>query len=104
MTIYLRNEQNNSLLDLEVWRTEEGHYEVKGGVPIREYSKLLLANQDKAQLVIDIFNDLDNIHGWYWERYNEHNRGHSMHDLLQEIRTVFLEPLCKQFNLSIVID
>lgn len=104
MTIYLRNDNNNSLLDLEVWRTKEGNLDVRGGVPIREYSKLLLANQENAQLVIDGFHDLDNIRGWYWEKYNETNPNHSMHDLLQEIRSVFLEPLCKQFNLSVVID
>jgi len=104
MTIYLRDENNNSLLDLEVWRAKEGNLDVKGGVPILEYSKLLLANQENAQQVIDAFDDLDNIRRWYWEIYNESYPNHSMHELLQEIRVVFLEPVCKQFNLSIVID
>jgi hypothetical protein len=104
MTIYLRTENNNTILDLEVWRAKEGNIDVRGGVPIREYSKLLLANQDKAQLAIDGFDDVDNIRRWYWEVYNESYPNHSMNELMQEIRVVFLEPLCKQFNLSIVID
>lgn len=102
MTIYLRNEKNQSLLDLEVWKKGETT-EVSAGVPIKAYSMLLLSRPSQTDYIIDAFDELDQLRGWYWERFVERNPNHTMKELLDAIYEI-LTPICKELDLHIVTD
>jgi hypothetical protein len=104
MTIYLRNEQNNSLLDLEVWKTKDNQFEVRAGIPIAAYSELLLSSPKEDQdYIIEAFEDLDNLRAWYWERFNEMNPGHTFKQLTEAIMEI-LKPIAERLKLYIVTD
>ena len=57
MVLYLRNKENKTILDLEVWVKTENDYsfvELRSVVDIKHYSELLLNNLDKKNKIIPV--------------------------------------------------
>ncbi len=105
MTIYLRTQNNRTLVDIEIWKAKDGNFfEIKVGIPIEEYSNFLLLNQNQSGTVIECFSDIDNMPGWYWENYIEKKPSHTMKEVVEEINKLFLLPISKHFNLEIIKD
>ena len=63
-TLYLRNPNGDTLVDIEV-----GDFDIHAVVCIKPYSQLLLLHQVRCREVIDLFDQLQEIRGWYWERF-----------------------------------
>ena len=75
MTHYLRDKNNNTIVDLECWNKQNeldnsGKYtEVSCSVDIKHYSNFLLNYEgDKDKLIMEI-DSLAELRGWLWEVY-----------------------------------
>lgn len=109
MTIYLRNEENETILDLEVWvKTEESFSfcELRSVVDIKYYSLMLLEAPQKtqAELIAD-FDQLSELRGWLWETYfmgriNEEKEIDGVIDALKLI----LKKVADKYGLYLVTD
>ena len=72
MTLFLRNEKNETILDLEVWVKTEDSYsfvELSSSIDINNYSLMLIKNTDKEKQIemISDFDELSELRGWLWE-------------------------------------
>lgn len=111
MVIYLRNEQNHTVVDIEVWEKSEwlsptkrvNYVEVKSSVIIGPYSHILMNNVDKNK-VINVFAELSQLRGWFWESYKKtENKEPRVSDVVKAIHNM-LVPIAKEFKLNIVQD
>ena len=108
MILFLRNNKNQSIVDLECWvKTEAGNQfiEIHSAVIISTYSKFLLKNLDRKTEIIEDFSRLDELRGWLWERYfvDGDNDVKKYGDVLLILRTLFKE-IADKYDLSYVED
>jgi hypothetical protein len=77
MIIFLRNERNRTILDLDCYVKTEytgeptpmKFVEISADVAIDTYSKFLLENLDRKDEIIEDFSEMSELRGWLWERY-----------------------------------
>jgi len=108
MTLYLRNEKGDNLLDLEVWvKTENGFsfVELSSSIDIPSYSYLLLDNLKKKNKIIHDFDNLSELRGWLWERYfmTGKNDGTQIDDVINKLK-IILTKVAKDYNLALIQD
>jgi len=108
MTLYLRNEKGDNLLDLEVWvKTEEGYsfVELSSSIDIPSYSYLLLDNLKRKNKIIHDFDNLNELRGWLWERYfmTGKNDGSQIDDVIDKLK-IILTKVAKDYNLVLIQD
>jgi hypothetical protein len=112
MIFYLRNENNENIVDVEVWvKTPEsgGEYvELSSTILIKPYSKLLLDNLNKKNKIMDDFESLSELRGWLWERYfmvnkNTNFHGSQIDDVVKKLK-VILTKIAKDYKLTLVED
>lgn len=108
MTLYLRNEKGDNLLDLEVWvKTEDGYsfVELSSSIDIPSYSYLLLDNLNKKNKIIHDFDNLSELRGWLWERYfmTGKNDGSQIDDVINKLK-IILTKVAKDYNLALIQD
>ncbi len=72
MIHYLRNDKGDTLLDLEVFSSDETP-DLRSVVDIANYTDFLLSHDDdeKRQKIKFVFDKLSESRGWYWEVYRE---------------------------------
>lgn len=108
MTHYLRNQNNQSILDLELYvKKEEGRQfvELSSSVIIKPYSKLLLDNPTRQDEIIEAFSELSEMRGWLWESY--FMGGNNDPEKYKDVRKVvseWLQKVAKEFDLYYVTD
>lgn len=111
MILYLRTENNKTLVDLEFWtKCEDGHkfHELRVAIDILQYSKFLLANQDRASAIAVDFNAIDELRGWLWENYygcGKRNTGSDEDyvEILTQLRKIF-KAYADEYSLIVVED
>jgi len=108
MTLYLRNEKGDNLLDLEVWvKTENGYsfVELSSSIDIPSYSYLLLDNLKKKNKIIHDFDNLSELRGWLWERYfmTSKNDGTQIDNVIDKLK-IILTKVAKDYNLVLIED
>ena len=77
MVHFLRDKNNNTLLEAMVYVDGYEHgegkdyVEVRSGINVIHYSAFLLTASDRKtqNKIINIFYDLDELRGWLWENY-----------------------------------
>ena len=72
MILFLRNDKNESIVDIECFvKTEDGRkfVEIHANVIIEPYSRFLLENVDRAEDIISDFSKVSELRGWLWESY-----------------------------------
>jgi len=72
MILFLRNEKNRTIVDIECFvKTEDGKsfVELHASVMIDTYSKFLLDNLDRKDEIIEDFQTMSELRGWLWEKY-----------------------------------
>jgi hypothetical protein len=72
MTLFIRDNQNRSIVDLELYikRDDEKLYvELSSVIEIIPYSEFLLANLDRKEEIIDAFSTISELRSWLWESY-----------------------------------
>jgi len=100
MTLYLRDDQNRDVADIEI--TEDDVHVV---VPILGYSLLLLQQNDleaQAQCIAD-FQTIQGLRGWYWETFRE-KFPNPAQDLTVASLKGGLANIVARYNLAVVED
>jgi hypothetical protein len=73
MTLFIRDNKNNTILDLDVGvqtREDKSKFvELSSIVDVEYYSRFLLENLDRKDEIIPDFQDLSELRGWLWESY-----------------------------------
>lgn len=112
MTLFLRNEKNQTLVDIELWiKNEEqwSYVEISCTVDIMNYSELLIDTYEKSKLEAGLlmldFDDLSEIRDWLWEDYfgSKKNTEHYYDEVLVALKEK-LNKYAKSLNLNLVID
>ncbi len=108
MTLFLRNNKNQSIVDLEIWvKTEDNHsfIELQSAVIIETYSKFLLKNLDRKIEIIEDFSNLEELRGWLWESYfmGGNNDPKKYPEVLLILRTLFKE-IAEKYDLTYIED
>jgi hypothetical protein len=113
MTYYLRNEKNNSVVDIELWVKKDEDYsyvEISCSIDIRQYSLMLLkafkeGNGTYWQKMIQDFDELSEIRSWMWEDYfsSKKNTPEEMDNVASLLREK-LKYLADTYSLYLVTD
>jgi len=108
MILYLRNKNNRTIVDVEIYvKRDEKHefVELRSVVVIDTYSKFLLENLDKSDEVIDVFSRISELRGFMWEDYFM-DRDNTPDELKNVVKMVgdFLKDVAKKYDLYYVTD
>jgi len=69
MTLFIRDSKNKTLIEFEAIK-REGELEPSACLDVTGYSRFLILHSPREQdKIIEIFNNLDEIRGWYYEWY-----------------------------------
>lgn len=107
MTLFLRNEDNRTILEAEYWvKTDDGRkfLDISAAIDVQNYSTSLLrkvSSNDYEEFITDI-DGLSNVRGWLWEVY-EDTKPENYNDVLEKLRTWFKE-IATKHNLQYVED
>lgn len=73
MIHYIRDNKNNTILDLEVFTNDDGTPDLSSSIDISNYSDFLLSKEKGTpqQTTKFVFDRLSEARGWYWEVYRE---------------------------------
>ena len=109
MILFLRDNNNNTILDLEVYVKEEDDHsfvEVSSAINIKNYSILLLdtLENDKAELIYT-FDELSELRGWLWENYFgvTENKPEEYDNVVKELKSI-LTIVANKYNLNLIQD
>jgi len=97
MTLFLRNSKNETIVDIEV-----SDKDLSSVVVIETYSKLLLSQKNKEQVIKD-FSEIDELKGWYFEVFLETNPNPTKENLIKILK-IMLTEVAEKYNLSYVED
>jgi len=108
MTLFLRNKNNRSIVDIDIYvKTEEGRkfVELNSSVIIDTYSDFLMNNLNNANEIIDTFTYISDLRGWLWESYfaGEENDPERLQDVIKEVKS-FLKGVATKYELYYVED
>lgn len=112
MTLFLRNDKNQTLVDIELWIKKEelwSYVEISCSIDIIHYSELLIKtykeSKHDASVLILTFDELSEIRGWLWNVYfqNKKNTEYYYDEVLAALKKI-LEKYSKQLNLNLIID
>ena len=109
MTLFLRDDKDNTIVDLEVWvKKEDGNefVDISCSIVISHYSKLLLSiEKHKQQQFIDTFDEISGLRGWLWEVYfmGGDNDPKEYKNVLNEVRQM-LSAVANRYGLRVVED
>ena len=108
MILYLRDKNNNTIVDLECYiKSEDGssYVELHSAVDIHRYSFFLLENQDRKLEIIADFSTIDELRGWLWEKYfmGGTNDPDKYDDIISKLREI-LRMVAKKYDLGYVED
>ena len=106
MTIFLRDQKNNTILDVDIWVDDYSHVEVSSVVIIKEYSNFLLnLPKEKQKKAIDDFDNLSELKGWLWEVYFTTGKNTPEHidNVKKEIKKK-IKKVSEKYNLLLIED
>ncbi len=109
MTLFLRNDKNQSVVDIEINFSDEKPHSVvekqdlHSVVVIEHYSKLLLENLNRSEEVIKDFTEISELRSWFWEVYMEMTDKPSKQDCIEKVKG-FLIILADKYKLAYVVD
>jgi hypothetical protein len=108
MTIYIRDNQKRSIVDLELYVKKEGdksYIELNSEIILTPYSEFLLANLDQKEEIIEAFSTISELRGWLWETFfmGEKNDPTKFDEVVAVVK-VFIKDIAADFNLYYVED
>ena len=103
MTLYLRNEKNRTIVDIDLY-VKEDYVELHSSIDIENYSNYLLNNLDRKNEIISDFDDLSELRGWLWEVFLQGDNTADKYNItLEEVRKM-LKKYANKHNLYYVED
>ena len=108
MILFLRNQKNRTIVDIECFvKTEEGRrfIELHADVAIDTYSKFLLENLDRQKEIIEDFSAMSELRGWLWEKYfcGGDNDPKEYQNIIRQLQAL-LQGHAEKYNLRYVED
>ena len=115
MIFFLRNQKDETIADIELFvKTEyekDGEkrtfLELRSVIMIDAYSKFLLDNTVRAEEIIPVFDNIQEIRGWLWEEYfmvkDNNGSDEDYIDVMKRLRNE-LKYIADKFNLLYVED
>ena len=94
MIHFLRTQQNRTIIECEVYNDD-----LHTATNISEYSRFLLDSICQEEIIED-FDSLDQIRGWWWEREEPFGDWASIDEF---VKTKFIE-VAERYNLRYVTD
>lgn len=107
MTLFLRNRNNESLCEIELWvNNEDGkeYIEISSSVNIKNYSIALLSIKTTIKQLefVSDFVFISEIRGWLWEHPDEFE-AKDYNKVLGLVKG-FLSEIAKKYDLSLIED
>lgn len=109
MILFLRDNNNNTILDLEVYVKKEddrSFVEVSSVIDIKNYSILLLDTLEKDRVeLVNTFDELSELRGWLWENYFmvKENKPEEYDNVVKELKSI-LTTVANKYNLNLIQD
>lgn len=109
MIHFLRNSENRTIIETEVYnKTEDEYYtytEVSSAVDIAHYSLFLIQYQNNKLNIISTINDLSELRGWLWENYYMvgRNDGTKLDDINEKV-SEFYNNASEKLGLNYIVD
>jgi hypothetical protein len=112
MIFYLRNKENKTLFQAEVWVKTKyepdltySFVELSPTINITNYSKLLLSNPKKQNKIISDFDNLSELRGWLWERFfiAEKNNPVQIDNVISKLQ-VILAKVARDYELNLITN
>ena len=113
MTLFLRNAENRSIVDIDCYVKTEYYGEPKpmkfielnSTVIIDTYSKFLLENLDKKDEIISDFEEINELRGWLWQScfMGDENDPSKYDDVIRILREL-LKAIAVKYQLNYVED
>ena len=107
MIIFLRTPDNKTLVDIDVFGGEKP--DLRSVVIIGNYSRFLLEycvlhGGSAVTDIIDLFDDLQELRGWLFEKYLATENKNANQREVEEKVIEILKPIAKEYGLVIVTD
>ena len=102
MTLFLRNEWNQDVVDIEI-HVSRGRCDLRSVVVISSYSDLLLQHLDRSEEVIEDFSRVSTLGNWFWNIYMEVTPNPSQHDCVEKVKELLMT-LANKYNLTYIED
>lgn len=102
MTLFLRNKDNRTIVDIELNEGKNG-LDLRVATDIETYSEILLENLDRQEEVVKDFSEIDNLRGWFFEVFMEMTDKPDITKAQTEIKKTLI-PVAEKYNLFYVID
>ncbi len=102
MTLFLRNDENQSVVDIEI-NFKISSQDLHSSVSIEHYSKVLLDNLNRSDEVIRDFTEIDELRSWFWEDYMEFADKPSQKECVEHVEKKLIL-LANKYNLFYVTD
>jgi len=101
MTLFLRDRQNRTLVDIELMK----NLDISVSIDIEEYSRLLLEQPGKLEQhkLIKAFSFIDELRGWLWEVFYTTQRNKDFDTMKAQI-TKIIADIGMEFNLKLIED
>jgi 2-oxo-4-hydroxy-4-carboxy--5-ureidoimidazoline (OHCU) decarboxylase len=101
MTIFLRNRQNKTIVDIELMK----NLDISVSIDIEEYSKLLLEQPGKLEQykLIKAFSFISELRGWLWEVFYVNSKNKDFGTMKAQISRI-VGDIGKDYNLKIMED
>jgi hypothetical protein len=115
MIFFLRTQKNETIADIELYiKTEyksdgskRNFLELRSVIMIDVYSKFLLDNTVRAEEIIPVFDNIQELRGWLWEEYfmvkDNDGSDEDYTDVMKRLRNE-LKYIADKFNLIYVED
>lgn len=104
MTLFIRNTKNETIVDVELYKTNK-IIELHSAINIDTYSRFLLENLDRKSTIIGDFSFLAELRGWLWESYFGGSQNNiKEYDRVVEQVTRFMKNIANEYNLYFITD
>lgn len=104
MTLFLRNKNRQSVVDIEIWNKDV--IDLRVATDLKLYSEILLSlPEGRQQDCIADFNYIDTLRQWLFEYYEFEikNDGHDFDNVVKEIKEQMLA-MCHKYDLYFIVD
>lgn len=105
MTLFIRDKRNKTVVEVEVFTTDDGGVDISSTVVIEPYSNFLGENIENNLQIIRDFSRLQQLRSWFWEVYMQGRTktNVSQQQVVNEVRDI-LQTVANEYGLFYTED